>query len=99
MQNYYSAAERKIPPNLCDEHRRTLVEGSAIDPEIIAERGVRSVTKGRGHLPSVYSRRQKRRAPGILFTVHRPNGQTATIFRPDEPDPEHPGCKYEMECK
>ncbi len=47
----------------------------------------------------MYSRRQKRRAPGILFTIHRPNGQTATIFRPDVPDPEHPGHKYEQECK
>ena len=66
---------------------------------MIAERGVRSVKKGRGQLPPVYSWRQKRRGAGILFTVHRPNGETATIFRPDEPRPDKPGHKYEQECK
>jgi hypothetical protein len=76
-----------------------LVEGSGIDPEVIAERGVRTVRKGRGQLPSTYSRRQKKRAPGILFTLHRPSGETATIFRPDEPDPKNPGHKYEQESK
>ena len=88
------------PPggNLSAAHSRVL-EGSGIAPEVIAERGVRTVRKGRGQLPSTYSRRQKKRAPGILFTVHRPNGQTATIFRPDEPDPKNPGHKYEQESK
>jgi len=88
------------PPggNLSAAHSRVL-EGSGIAPEVIAERRVRTVRKGRGQLPSTYSRRQKKRAPGILFTVHRPNGQTATIFRPDEPDPKNPGHKYEQESK
>jgi hypothetical protein len=76
-----------------------LVEGSGIDPDVIAERGVRSVGKGRGQLPPVYSWRQKKRAPGILFTVHRPKGETATNFRPDKPNPKKPGHKYEQECK
>jgi hypothetical protein len=79
-------------------HGRVL-EGSGIAPEVIAERGVCTVRKGRGQLPSTYSRRQKKRTPGILFTVHRPSGQTATIFRPDEPDPKNPGHKYEQESK
>jgi len=88
------------PPggNLSAAHGRVL-EGSGIAPEVIAERGVRTVCKGRGQLPSTYSRRQKKRAPGILFTVHRPSGRTATIFRPDEPDPKNPGHKYEQESK
>jgi hypothetical protein len=34
-----------------------------------------------------------------LFTVHRPDGRTATIFRPDATDPERPGHKYEAEVK
>jgi hypothetical protein len=76
-----------------------LVEGSGIDPEVIAERGVRTVRKGRGQLPSTYPWRQKKRAPGILFTLHRPSGKTATIFRPDKPDPNNPGCKYLQESK
>jgi len=76
-----------------------LYEESAIDPTVAAERGVRSVSRGRGELPGVFSWQQKRRAPGLLFTVHRPNGETATIFRPDSPDPKNPGRKYEQECK
>jgi hypothetical protein len=84
---------------LAADHRRQLVEGSGIDPAVIAERGVRTVRSGRAELPPVYSWRQKKRAPGILFTAHRPNGQTSTIFRPDEPDPKKPGCKYEQPCK
>jgi len=86
---------------LNERHREALIEGSGIDPEVIAERGVRSVKKGhRGQgLPSVYSRRQKQRGDGILWTVHRPNGETATIFRPDEPDPDKPGHRYEQPCK
>lgn len=85
-------------PRLSDEHRRALVEGSGISPEILAERGVRSLASGRD-LPKPYSWRQKKRAPGILFTAHRPNGQTSTIFRPDKPNPKKPGHKYEQECK
>jgi DNA-binding transcriptional LysR family regulator len=86
---------------LNERHHKALVEGSGIDPEVIAERGVRTVRKGRAGqgLPPAYSRRQKERGDGILFTIHRPNGQTATIFRPDEPDPEKPGHKYEQEVK
>ena len=84
---------------LSEVHRGVLEMGSAIAPDVTAERGVRTVTKGRGQLPSTYSRRQKKRAPGILFAVHRPNGETSTIFRPDEPDPQNPGHKYEQPCK
>ena len=81
-----------------DRHQRILFEQSAIDPQVAAERGVWTVTRGRD-LPKTYSRRQKQRVPGMLFTVHRPGGETATIFRPDEPRPDKPGHKYEQECK
>jgi Domain of unknown function (DUF3854) len=97
-QSYRSKAEHTTS-HLTAEHRRQLMEGSGIGPAVIAERSVRTVRSGRGELPSVYSWRQKKRAPGILFTAHRPNGQTSTIFRPDEPDPKNPGCKYEQPCK
>src|SRR5215218_1576587 len=92
-----SARPAKSPQGkLNKRHREALVEGSGIDPQVLAERGVRSVEKGRPGqgLPKVYSRRQKARGDGILFTVHRPNGETSTIFRPDEPDPKNPGHRY-----
>jgi hypothetical protein len=72
-----------------------LVEGSAIDPDVLAARGVRTIKTGRA-LPTGYSARQRRRAPGWLATVHRPNGKRTTIFRPDAVNPEHPGHKYEQ---
>ena len=101
MGNDTRTTEALTGPKLNEPHRKTLCEGSGISPEVIAERCVRSVEKGRAGqgLPKAYSRRQKARGNGILFTVHRPNGETATIFRPDEPDPESPGHKYEQECK
>ena len=75
-----------------------LKEGSAIGPAEIAESGACTILRGRD-LPKVFSRRQRERAPGILFVGHRPNGQTSYIFRPDEADPENPGHKYEQPCK
>jgi Domain of unknown function (DUF3854) len=98
MTQAYPTTADGTTPGLSAKHRRVLVEGSGIDPEIIEERGVRTVTKGR-ELPAVYSWRQKKRAPGMVFTAHRPNGETCTIFRPDKPNPKNPGHKYEQECK
>ena len=79
-------------------HIQQLVEGSGITREVIAERGVRTVAGGR-ELPKGFSWRQKKRGPGILFTVHRPNGETSWSFRPDEIDPHDPGRKYEQPSK
>jgi hypothetical protein len=87
-----------IQASLSSRHYQILQQESAISADVIAERGVRTVYRGRD-LPPEYTWRQKRRAPGILFTVHRPNGQKATIFRPDQPNPDKPGHKYEQECK
>jgi Domain of unknown function (DUF3854) len=86
------------PGPLSQEHRRKLKEESGISPDVTAGRGVCTITKGR-ELPKEFSRRQRARAPGILFTVHRPNGETAHVFRPDNLDPENPGCKYELPPK
>src|ERR687893_2108742 len=83
---------------LSEAHRHTLEEGSAILREVIAERGVRSITHGR-ELPKGFSRRQRRRGGGVLFIAHRPNGQTGYSFRPDALDPESPGRRYEQPCK
>lgn len=75
-----------------------LEEGSAIAPDVTSGRGVRSISAGRD-LPEGFSRRQRRRAPGILFSAHRPSGEMSYIFRPDEPAPKSPGHKYEQPCK
>jgi hypothetical protein len=83
---------------LCDSHGRMLEEGSAITADVIAESGARTIRRG-SELPYEFSERQRRRAPGILFPVHRPNGDTSWSFRPDRADPERPGHKYEAPCK
>jgi len=72
--------------------------GSAISRKVLEENGVCTVTHGH-ELPGGFSRRQRERAPGILFTVTRPNGKADWIYRPDEPAPEKPGLKYEARCK
>ena len=83
------------PGTLADSHRTMLEQGSAIAPDVIAESGARSITRG-SELPDVFSERQRRRAPGVLFTVHRPNGGTSWSWRPDRADPANPGHKYEQ---
>lgn len=83
---------------LSADHRRMLLEESAISADVAAERGIETVVRGE-ELPEGFSRRQRRRGAGVLFTVHRPNGETSHCFRPDEPDPEDPGRKYEQPSK
>src|SRR5215210_7167214 len=85
-------------PPLSDEDRRILEIGSAISREILEENGVCNISHGR-ELPEGFSRRQRRRVPGILFTVTRPNGKSDWIYRPNAADPERPGLKYEARCK
>jgi hypothetical protein len=85
-------------PELETRHICQLEQESGIARDIIAERGVRTVAGGR-ELPKGFSWRQRRRGSGILFTVHRPNGETSWSFRPDEPDPKDPGRKYEQPSK
>lgn len=85
-------------PGLSEEHRRVIEVGSAADREIHEENGAWTVTHGR-HLPEGFTQRQRRRGHGMLFAVHRPNGKTDWIFRPDAADPERPGLKYEARCK
>jgi hypothetical protein len=86
------------PRSLSHEHRRMLEEGSAIAREVLEESGARTIRRGR-ELPDVFSERQRRRAPGMLFEVQRPNGQVTWSFRPDHIDPDRPGHKYEAPCK
>lgn len=97
---HHKAHRHMCAPNapLSAEHTRMLTEASAICTDVIAERGVRTITRGR-ELPEGFSRRQRRRGGGILFTVHRPNRETDHCFRPDASDQDNPGPKYEMRCK
>jgi hypothetical protein len=85
-------------PELKAHHIRQLEEKSGIAREVISERGVRTAAGGR-ELPKGFSWRQRRRGAGILFTVHRPNGEISWTFRPDELDPKDPGRKYEQPSK
>jgi Domain of unknown function (DUF3854) len=83
---------------LSDAHRRMLYDESGIAPEVVEERGV-CTTRGGRELPDGFSRRQRKRGGGLLFTVHRPGGKTAYSFRPDATCPENPGHRYEQPCK
>jgi hypothetical protein len=81
---------------LSEAHQNMLFEESGNSPDVVAERGVRTIAHGR-ELPAGFSPRQRRLGPGILFTAHRPNGKTSYSFRPDTPD--KPGRKYEQPSK
>jgi Domain of unknown function (DUF3854) len=94
MESYPNTHSR----TLSDSHRRTLEVASAISREVLEENGVRTITHGR-ELPEGFSDRQRNRVPGILFTVTRPNGKVDWIYRPDDPDSDKPGLKYEARCK
>ena len=89
---------KRYSEHLNSAHRRMLLEGSAISGEVLAENDIRTISHGR-ELPRGFSRRQRRRGPGVLFKVLRPNGEHGYSFRPDAPDPEEPGRKYEQPCK
>jgi Domain of unknown function (DUF3854) len=80
------------------KHEEMLFKESGIARDVVRERGVRTTAGGR-ELPKGSSWRQRRRGAGILFTVHRPNGETSWSFRPDEPDPKDSGRKYEQPSK
>jgi hypothetical protein len=88
----------QVDTPLSQEHRQVLGEESAIAPDIIAESGARTIYRG-CELPEVFSERQRRRAPGILFPVDRPNGEQSWCFRPDRPRADKPGHRYEAPCK
>jgi uncharacterized protein DUF3854 len=90
--------QRHTPSPLSPKQRKMLKDGSGISPDVLEESGAWSVAHGR-QLPRGFSRRQRRRGAGILFALHRPDGQTSWSFRPDAVDPESPGRKYEQPCK
>jgi hypothetical protein len=97
ITNHEQAGPLSLPP-LSDKHRHAHEVGSAIAPELLDSSGVYMITDGR-QLPRGFSKRQRDRAPGVLYKVPRPNGKKAWVFRPDESDPENLGLKYEATCK
>jgi hypothetical protein len=72
MPSYRNTGSR----TLSDTDRRMLEQGSAIAADVLAESGARTIQHGR-ELPDVFSERQRRRAPGVLFVVHRPNSKSS----------------------
>src|SRR5215212_5479369 len=94
MTAYQNLASSDLSP----EHRRMVEEMFAGSRDVLEESGARTITHGR-ELPKGFSGRQRNRAPGVLYVVHRPDGSTSSVFRPDEVDPDNPGLKYEAMCK
>jgi hypothetical protein len=95
MQN---AFYRKAPPgattNLNERHRRTLVEGSAIAPEVIAERGYYSA-RTRSDVPECFPHYQRRL--GLVIPGLTVEGLRRYRLRPDRPRKDKKGKpqKYE----
>ena len=73
------------PSAVSEGHWQTLCQESAIRPEVIAERGYRTVTDA-AELATLGFAPAQRRAPGLLIPVFGPDGSLALHqFRPDSP--------------
>ena len=94
-----SGAARTLSP----EHRRALLEESAIAPEVISERGYFTATDS-AELEELDFARSQRRVPALVIPVHGVNGECPFHrARPDDPreDADKPGkfTKYEQPAK
>lgn len=92
---------------ITDEHRKMLVEGSAIDPEVIAERGYYSLQTKKDLKRKGFSEGQqdtvspRENELGLVMPICWPGGATPFyVFRPDSPRPNRKNPKklnkYEM---
>jgi putative DNA primase/helicase len=71
--------------DLDPSHYRMLVEESRIDPEVIQERGSRTV-RVKAELARLGFGRQQQRPDGVLFPIHSVRREVeGNTFRPDEP--------------
>jgi hypothetical protein len=71
-------------PSLLPQHQ-ALIDSSAIDPEVAAARGYRSVTT-KAELQRLGFSASQTRVPALLIPIHDVHGQIATYqARPDEP--------------
>ncbi len=69
---------------LSAEHRRMLLEESGITPEVVAERGYRTLTQPQQLAGLGFSSVQRR--PGLLLPLHGTDGTVPLyILRPDQP--------------
>ncbi len=72
-------------PLLSDSHRRMLCDESRIRPEIISERGYRTINAVK-ELADLGFAPKQRRVPGLLIPVFAPDGSLALHqYRPDSP--------------
>jgi Domain of unknown function (DUF3854) len=75
-------------PTLMAHHRQMLTESSGIAPEVIAERGYRSLegVDGYSELKTLGFSKAQAQTPGLLLPLHTTDGQQAfMIYRPDTP--------------
>jgi putative DNA primase/helicase len=90
-------------PFLVDGHRRELVEDSAIDPAVVAERGYKTITRpssgdnrarltlGRLNIPT-WATREDRYFPGLLIPMFGPTGnRVSSQWKPRVPVPNRDG--------
>lgn len=71
------------PEGIREDHLRTLLVGSGIDPQVVAERGYWTATR-RDQLEGMP--RYQRRAPSLVMPMHSPDGRTVSLqTRPDNP--------------
>jgi hypothetical protein len=71
---YYQHMDARKHSALSPKHEEMLFKESAIAPDVVAERGVRTVRTGRD-LPRSYSWRQKKRAPGSCLPHTAPTAR------------------------
>ncbi len=89
------------PPELSEHHRRMLVEESGIDPEIVKDRGYRSVSDTRT-LKHLGFTPQQLLTPTLLIPFHSVNGRIENVqSRPDDPrtDKKKKVVKYETPAR
>ena len=86
-------------PFLSAEHRKMLEEESGIDPEVIAERGYRTVTK-KVQLKDLGFPDSQRLVPALLIPVSGVDGEVRTYqSRPDQPRMNNRGTTIKYETK
>jgi hypothetical protein len=75
----------EIVPTLLTDHFRHINEGSGISPEVIKERGYRSIL-GKSELEKIGFTPAQQRSPGILIPLWSVDGKEAGFqLRPDHP--------------
>jgi hypothetical protein len=102
LTNHNPNSDNTTPPNgtqsgaaraLSPEHLRALVEGSAIAPEVISERGYRTATDA-GELEKLNLAQYQRRVPALVVPVYDVDGKLR--FHRARPDNPRGDVKYEQ---